>query len=133
MLFFPGSYPELFILQNTETINNYGMINDFTSLEPMAVFSGSAMAINDTWLYLYEDGTFLMILPNSERVTGTYEFVDGMLIFTLDDGTVFEPAKDADGNWVYSITAPSGYELEFVLTEDLVSQMQEKYGHLSVG
>ena len=95
-----------------------------------SVFAGSAETINDTWLYLYEDGSFLMLLPNGERVTGTYEFVDGMLVFTVDDGTIVEPVIDADGNWAYSFTTPLGYDFEFVLSAEFVSQMMQQYGQL---
>ena len=130
LLFSPGAHPELFTLKNTGTINNYGTINEYPTPDLAAVFAGSAETINDTWLYLYEDGSFLMLLPNGERVTGTYEFVDGMLVFTVDDGTIVEPVMDADGNWAYSFTTPLGYDFEFVLSAEFVSQMMQQYGQL---
>ena len=71
-----------------------------------------------------------MLLPNGERVTGTYEFVDGMLVFTMDDGPVVEPVMDTYGDWAYSLTTSSGYEFEFVLTAEFVSQMMQQYGQL---
>ena len=76
------------------------------------------------WLYLYEDGTFLMILPDGQHVTGTYSFREEMLVFTLKNGTVVAPAADEEGNFAYSITTPSGSVFEFVLTSDFVAAVR---------
>ena len=70
--------------------------------------SGSEKAANDTWLYLYEDGAFLIVFADGTKLTGTYQLTDGMLIFTLEDGTVIKPDVDADGNYAYSI---AGHEI----------------------
>ena len=82
--------------------------------------------MDDTWLYLYKDGTFLMLLPNGEKLTGTYQLAGGMLTFTLDDGTDIIPTVDEDGNYVYSIPTPSGDVFEFTLSADYITGLVEE-------
>ena len=125
-----GSYPELFIFKNNGNLINNGYIysqpeSSETSGAPLlAALTGSVQTANDMWLYLYEDGTFLMILPDGQHVTGTYSFREEMLVFTLKNGTVVAPAADEEGNFAYSITTPSGSVFEFVLTSDFVAAVR---------
>ena len=81
----------------------------------ISALAGSELAANDTWLYLYEDGTFLIVFADGTRVTGTYQLTDGMLVFTLEDGTVINPSVDEAGNYVYSIA-----EHQIVISADYV-------------
>ena len=82
---------------------------------------GSFLTENDLWLYLYRDGTFRMILPNGEKLHGTYGFRDERLVFTYAGGTIAEPIPDENGNSVYSITTKSGLSIEFVLSADFIA------------
>ena len=144
----PGAHPELFTINNTNgKITNFGTMygwpsdrsvisgdsdspyspeNKLLGSSLLAVLTGSVNAVDDTWLYLYKDGTFLMLLPNGEKITGTYQLADGMLTFTLDDGTDIIPTVDEDGNYVYSIPTPSGDVFEFTLTADYITSLFEE-------
>ena len=130
----PGAHPELFIFKNKGTVVNNGSIyqpdnsrGKTSGATLVAALVGSIKMENDTWLYLYEDGTFLMILPDASRLTGTYRFVDKQLVFTLADGTVVKPVNEKEGDSVYSIKSVSGMEFEFVLTADFVARMRTAY------
>ena len=141
----PGTHPELFSVRNSGVVFNYGYIynqypgnivnsgtiywlnggSEKTSESGLlAALVGSIHTENDLWLYLYEDGSFLMILPNGERLTGTFAFTEGLLVFTFADGTLAEPAVEEDGNAVYSITAKSGFSFEFVLTAGFLAEVR---------
>jgi adhesin HecA-like repeat protein len=136
----PGDHPELFSFINTGILHNYGYIygmvsgntagktytgTDGTPVKGLvAALAGSFLTDNDLWLYLYEDGTFLMILPNGEKLYGTYEFKDDLLVFTFADGTVEEPELDENGNSVYRITTESGFSIEFVLPADFITEVR---------
>ena len=134
----PGDNPELFSVTNSGTIQNNGYIYgcaseeiDNTDVIPggvrlIAALVGRFRTENDLWLYLYEDETFRMILPNGEKLHGTYEFKDEQLVFTFADRdrTVAEPELDEEGNSVYSITTESGFSIEFVLTSDFIEEVR---------
>ena len=81
----------------------------------ISALAGSELTANDTWLYLYEDGTFLIVFADGTRVAGTYQLTDGVLVFTLEDGTVINPSVDEAGNYVYSIA-----EQQIVISADYV-------------
>ena len=104
----PGDHPELFDFTNNGTFINYALIGNTSGPKLISALSGSEHALNDTWLYLYEDGTFLIVFADKTELTGTYQITDGILVFTLKDGTVIKPAVDADGNYAYSI---AGHEI----------------------
>ena len=132
----PGDHPELFSISNSGTIYNNGYIYGMNSGDEagseetpfgtglLAALVGSILTENDMWLYLYEDGTFRMVLPGGERLSGTYEFKDELLTFTFTDGTIAVPETDEEGNYVYSITMESGFSFEFVLTNDFVEKVR---------
>ena len=131
-----GTHPELFLVENSGELVNNGYIYPGTGggssgtgsgAVLMAALAGSVRTVNDTWLYLYKDGTFLMIFYNGERQTGTFRFVDDMLTFTLSDGTVVEPVKDEAGDWAYSFSTTAGTSVEFVLNASFVAQTKLKY------
>ncbi len=115
----PGNLPQLF------TINNYGIINNTGYIyvwegglgkELLAVFAGA-----DTWLYLYRDGSFLMILPSGERVTGSYSLDGGLLTLTPDDGTQISTVPDETGGCIIRVVSVSGSEFELAVAgEDLL-------------
>ena len=111
----PGDHPELFVFTNNGVFINIGDFTASSGPKLVRALAGSEYTVNDTWLYLYEDGTFLIIFADGTRVTGTYQFTDGMLIFTLKDGTMIRPEVDADGNYVYSI---AGHEI--IISADFV-------------
>ena len=134
----PGDHPELFDFTNNGTFidcpardrvdDGPDPVPDETADEPdpvpngaadgpklISALAGSELAANDTWLYLYEDGTFLIVFADGTRVTGTYQLTDGMLVFTLEDGTVINPSVDEAGNYVYSIG-----EHQIVISADYV-------------
>ena len=123
-----GDHPELFSIENNGTIINNGTIYGWINPPKPAVleaFSGSDRAVDDTWLYLYQDGTFLFVFSDGSRLTGTYSLLDGMLVFILDGGTRFEPVQDADGNWAYTISL-SGRTVEFVLSVQVIDRVEKK-------
>ena len=123
-----GAHPELFIFKNTGDLTNNGYIyQPGSGANLKAAFAGSLQTVNDTWLYLYEDGTFLMVLPDGERLTGTFHFAGEKLVFTMTDGTVAEPEADAAGNWAYSFTTPKNYHFEFVLDASFVARVRTQY------
>ena len=131
----PGDHPELFVFKNNGTLINNGYIYGLNSEESsqagsgpvlVAAFAGSTQTTGDTWLYLYDDGTFVMILPGGVRLTGTYAFVAEKLVFTFSDGTVMAPEVDDKGDQVYSFTTASGYHLEFVLDAAAVAQLRAR-------
>ncbi len=126
----PGDYPEHFQLLNWNRIINNGTIYGagkgelpITGTRLIGALSGSVLKENDLWLYLYSDSTFLLTLQNREKLTGTWRFDADTLVFTLADGTVVKPAADENGDWVYTVTAPSGYSIEFVIKADFVSNV----------
>ena len=121
----PGSHPELFSMTNNGTLTNNGFIFVWDGPALVSAMSGSDLTANDTWLYLYENGSFLMVFSDGSRVTGTYSFSGDKLVFVLADGTAVEPSADADGNWVYSFTV-SGKVTEFVLGAELVSSVRQQ-------
>ena len=111
----PGNLPQLFSINNQGIINNYGYIYVWEGGEGkplLAAFYGS-----DTWLYLFKDGTFLMILPNGERVTGTFTLADGLLTLIPSDGTVISSALDEDGNCIINVITVSGEEFELAIKD----------------
>ena len=137
----PGAHPELFSVRNSGVIYNNGYIynqyngnivntgiiygsENTSETGLLAALVGSIHTENDLWLYLYEDGTFLMILPNGERLTGTFAVTEGLLIFISADGTRMEPEVDEEGNSAYSIATKSGFTIEFVLTVDFLANVQ---------
>ena len=122
----PGNHPELFGIKNNGTIINNGFIyvwNGGNGAELLSAFSGSERTVDDTWLYLYADGTFRLVFADGTELSGTFAFDGGRLVFTLDDGTELAPAADAAGNWVYVFPRADG-EVEFVLRAELVSHAQ---------
>ena len=104
----PGNHPELFVFTNNGTLINHSVLGKASEPKLLSALTGSENAANDTWLYLYEDGAFLIVFADGTKLTGTYQLTDGMLIFTLEDGTVIKPDVDADGNYAYSI---AGHEI----------------------
>ena len=127
----PGDHPELFRIINNGTIINNGYIYPGTSgggsdVIVVAALVGSVNTQNDTWLYLYSDGTYLAKFADGTRLTRTYRFDGDMLIFIISDGTVVTPEKDSDGNWLYSFTTKSGYSVEFVLDAVFVEQVHQE-------
>lgn len=115
----PGDHPELFIFTNNGTfINHSGLGKAASGPKLISALAGSELTANDTWLYLYDDGTFLIVFADGTRQTGTYQLTDGMLIFTLEDGTVIRPAVDVDGNYAYSI---AGHEI--VISVDYINNL----------
>lgn len=112
----PGNHPELFTINNYGVINNKGYIYVFEGY-PSKPLAGVLFGEN-MWLYLYKDGTFLMILPNGEVLTGTYRIDGNVLVFTFDDGSEIIPAEDENGDSLYSFTSPAGYEFEFVISKE---------------
>ena len=101
----PGSHPELFTLQNLGTVENYGYIYGWPSPEGselIGVSSGSDQKANDTWLYLYKDGTFILAMADGTRLKGTFEFDQDKMVFILPDEIVVvpenqDPAVKEDG------------------------------------
>ena len=137
----PGSHPELFSVNNSGVIRNNGVIyNNYTGnivntgviygveetsgTALLAALVGSIHTENDLWLYLYDDGTFRMILPGGETLRGTYAFTGGQLTFTFANGTTAAPTVDEKGNSVYSITTKSGSPIEIVLTADFITRVR---------
>lgn len=114
----PGDHPELFDFTNNGTFIDYPATGKTSGPKLISALAGSENAANDTWLYLYEDGTFRIVFADGTEVTGTYQLTDGMLIFTLEDGTVINPTVDADGNFAYSI---AGHEI--VISADYVNSI----------
>ena len=72
-------------------------------------------------MILFSDGT---------KLTGTFQFVDNMLILKLTDGTVLTPVTDANGNYVYSIKTAS-VDIEIVLNAAFVSRIQRIYNEMN--
>ena len=127
----PGDHPELFVFINNGTFINLNEVYPSGNASGAALISaltGSIKTLNDIWLYLYDDGTFLMVLPDKTRLTGTYGFTDGLLVFTFKDGTVAAPVVQDDGGSAYTIRTGSGLEFEFVLSADFVSKIRKACG-----
>jgi len=126
----PGKNPETFQFKNNGTLINNGYIYGMNGNEKttdatlIAALVGSIKTANDMWLYLYDDGTFVMLLPDGSRLTGTYAFEGSQLIFTLKDGTEIRPEADEDGNSVYAIHTDA-VNFEFVLKADFIAQVRE--------
>ena len=132
----PGDHPELFVFTNNGTLIN---VNDVISggsgeVAPsgnasgaalISALTGSIQTANDIWLYLYDDGTFLMVLPDGVKLTGTYGFTDDQLVFTFEDGTVAAPAVQDDESSAYTVSTGSGLTFEFVLSADFVEQIRK--------
>ena len=130
----PGSHPELFGLNNYGSVVNNGYIYGWPKPEEGSqtqTLIGLARTEDGTWLYLYSDSTFLMILPDGTMLTGTYTFTDGKLIFALKDGTTAVPAVNTNGDFEYSFTTASGLRVHFVLIADYVASVREKAEKLS--
>ena len=111
----------------TGNIFNTGVISGLvgtTGTGLLAALVGSIHTENDLWLYLYEDGTFSMTLPNGEKLGGTYEFRGELLVFAFNDKTLVKAEPDGQGNAVYSITTESGYSIEFMLTSDFLTKVR---------
>lgn len=108
----PGNLPWLFSINNQGIINNYGTIYVWHGWDkPLA----AAFAGENMWLFLYKDGTFLMILPNGERVTGTFTLADGLLTLQPSDGTVISSALDEAGDCIISVITVSGEAFELAI------------------
>ncbi len=128
----PGDHPELFIFTNTGTLINVSEMTgevypsgNANGAALIGALTGSFRTANDIWLYLYDDGTFLMILPDGAELTGTYGFEDDQLVFTFEDGTAAAPAVQEDGSSVYAVSTDSGLAFEFVLSADFVEQIRK--------
>ena len=153
----PGNHPELFSIRNTGTIINDGVIYDsytgnivndgiiieetpglnISSTGLMAAMVGygeldSGAWVQETWLYLYENGTFLLLLQDGARLIGYYTYEGDKLILTLSDGTVLTPEADKDDYWTYAFTTAAGYPFEFSISESFVKDSREKFALLSV-
>ena len=88
---------------------------------------GMIESANGTWLYLYADKTFVILLPDGTKLSGTIRFGGDVLIFVLEDGSEIAPIRDADGNYRYSYTSASGFELRFTLDTDTAAQFREQF------
>ena len=133
----PGEHPELFIFENNgKLINNgsiYGYQKDTGEGQKATLIGalvGSIQTENDIWLYFYRDGTFMILFSDGTKLTGTFQFVDNMLILKLTDGTVLTPVTDANGNYVYSIKTAS-VDIEIVLNAAFVSRIQRIYNEMN--
>jgi hypothetical protein len=133
----PGEHPELFIFENYGTLINNGSIYvhpQDTGVGQKATLIGalvgSIQTENDIWLYFYRDGTFMILFSDGTKLTGTFQFVDNMLILKLTDGTVLTPVTDANGNYVYSIKTAS-VDIEIVLNAAFVSRIQRIYNEMN--
>ena len=121
----PGAYPETFRFTNNGTLINNGYIWGM-GRNLIAALVASIKTENDLWLYLYDDYTFLMILPDNTRLNGTFAFEEEGMVFTLrdKDKTEVKPEKDEDGNSVYRIDTDS-VKFEFVLEEEFIARVRE--------
>ena len=127
----PGAYPETFRFTNNGTLINNGYIWGYiwgmgVQKTLIAALVASVRTENDLWLYLYDDYTFLMILPDNTRLNGTFAFEEEGMVFTLrdKDKTELKPEKDEDGNSVYKIDTDS-VKFEFVLEEEFIARVRE--------
>ena len=127
----PGAYPETFRFTNNGTLINNGYIWGYNwgmgvQKTLIAALVASVRTENDLWLYLYDDYTFLMILPDNTRLNGTFAFEEEGMVFTLrdKDKTELKPEKDEDGNSVYKIDTDS-VKFEFVLEEEFIARVRE--------
>lgn len=132
----PGKHPELFTINNHGTITNNGYIfgdkvtiefssgsGTFVMFDPIGMIEST----NGTWLYLYADKTFVILLPDGTKLSGTIRFDGDVLIFVLEDGSEIVPTRDADGTYRYSYTSASGFELRFTLDTDTAAQFREQF------
>ena len=123
----PGAHPETFRFTNNGTLVNNGYIWGMGVQKTLiAALVASVRTENDLWLYLYDDYTFLMILPDNTRLNGTFAFEEEGMVFTLrdKDKTELKPEKDEDGNSVYKIDTDS-VKFEFVLEEEFIARVRE--------
>lgn len=118
----PGKHPELF------TFNNHGVYrriprpeisgtDSYVMLDPIGMIESA----NGNWLYLYADGTFVILLSDGGKLNGNFKFENDMLIFVLEDGTEITPTRQADGSYVYSYASDNGLSLRFTLSADVVA------------
>jgi len=121
----PGTHPELFSFTNNGTYIQPTGTGTPTSPSLIGALAGSEYSPEDTWLYLYDDNTFRMVFSDETELTGTFRFTDGMMVFTLGDGTEIRPEKDTDGNYVYNIKTPSGTEHEIVINAEYIDSLMK--------
>ena len=119
----PGKYPDLFSIQNSGKI-----IRIYPEETPAKVPLASVRLEDGTWIYFYNDWTFLMVFTDGGSLTGSYTFYQNMLAFILNDGTVIEPPKGTatEGDPSYSFPESSGRAYEFTLRERFVSDLYSK-------
>ena len=133
----PGKNPELFALDNHGTVVNNGYIYGYpVNVSVNTNGSGSVYVVGEpfgiiesadgVWLYLYADGTFVILFPDGSKLEGTFRFADGMLILMMADGTEIVPSVDAQGDFVYDFTAPSGTAVRFMLSTDALALLQQQ-------
>ena len=122
----PGDHPELFTFENSGIVIELKDIFPINDIPLVAALSGGEWEVNDTWLYLYKDSSFLAEFSDGVRLYGTFEFEGEKLVFTFSDETVAVPEADEAGNWTYSITTKNGYSVEFVLSADFVRDARQK-------
>lgn len=119
----PGAHPELFSFISSGVFIQITGKGDVTEPNLVAALYGSEFTAEDTWLYLYDDDTFRMIFADKSELNGTYRITDGVLVFTLEDGTVIEPETDEDGNYVYRIELANGAIHEIVIGKDFADSL----------
>ena len=139
----PGDHPELFSLTgdgriiepDLSSIGNLYIETEGDSEGESSESEGSgtdeaddllaSVELEDgTWLYLYKDKTFLMILPDGWRVRGIYDVIDEDLIFVPTSGEVVRPTTDANGDHAYTLTRANGELFHFTLTEAFVARVR---------
>ena len=142
----PGKHPELFALNNRGKVYNFNFIYGMTSLAQLdgRTLIAEVQAEDGTWLYLYDDRTFVMVLTDDTNLTGTYSFVKDettgteTIAFTLESATVktadgtetaeIIPAVQEDGTMEYTFQAATGLNVRFTLDSGFVQTVKDKLG-----
>jgi len=140
----PGDHPELFVLNNSGNIYNFNYIYGMATmtLADGRTLIAEMQAEDGTWLYLYDDRTFVMVLADDTNLTGTYAFEKDettgteIIAFATENAAVkttdgIETAKilptvQEDGTMEYAFRAASGQDAKFVLDSSFVQTVKEK-------
>ena len=140
----PGEHPELFVLNNNGNIYNFNYIYGMAAMTQSdgRTLIAEMQAEDGTWLYLYDDRTFVMVLADDTNLTGTYSFMKDettgteIIAFALEgaaaktaDGTETTqilPVVQEDGIVEYAFQAATGLNVRFTLDSGFAQTVKEK-------
>lgn len=83
---------------------------------------GTRQLKGGAWLYMFIDNTYTIVFPDGKTETGTFEFKDGMVVFTGKAGKVCTPTMNDEGNFEYTYVRKDGKEISFTLSKTFTAR-----------